>query len=57
MRDGYISRCTNNIKLIGTELCVLLLQLTPLSVTINLANGVSCYICISVTSSATVRKW
>jgi len=33
------------------------LQLTPLSVTINPVYGVSCNICPSVTFSATVRKW
>jgi len=33
------------------------LQLTPLSVTINPAYGVSCNICTSVTFSSTVWKW
>jgi len=33
------------------------LQLTPLSVTINSAYGVCCNICTSVTLSATVQKW
>jgi len=66
MRDGCmdiyytdaqtISNCTNKIVL--NYVCYTqLLQLTPLSVTINPAYGVSCNICTSVTFSLTVRKW
>jgi len=51
-----ISKTTNKIVL--NYVCYRrVTQLTPLSVTINPAYGVSCNICTSVTFSATVRKW
>jgi len=68
MRDGCmdirlytdaqtISNSTNKIVL-NYVCCTQVLQLTPLSVTINpSAYGVSCNICISFTFNPTVRKW
>jgi len=51
-----ISNYTNKIVL--NYVCYTqVLQLTPLSVTINPAYGKGCYICTSVTFSATVQKW
>jgi len=51
-----ISNYTNKIVL--NYVCYTqVLQLTPLSVTINPAYGVNCNICPSVTFSPTVRKW
>jgi len=51
-----ISNYTNKI-LLNYECYTQVLQLTPLSVTINPAYGASCNICTSVTFSATVRNW
>jgi len=54
--EQTISIYTNKIVL--NYVCYTqVLQLTPLSVTINPTYGVTCNICTSVTSSATVRKW
>jgi len=51
-----ISNYTNKIVL--NHVCYTkVLQLTPLSVTINPAFGVSCDICTSVIFSTTVQKW
>jgi len=65
MRDGWIfvytdAQTISNYanKIVLYYVCYTqVLQLTPLSVTIYPAYGVSCNICTSVTFSATVRKW
>jgi len=63
MRDGYLSIDAQRIynytnKIVLNYVCyTLVLQLNPLSVTINPPYEVSFNICTSVSFSATVRKW
>jgi len=56
---GYMSiQMHKHYKIVLNYVCYTeVLQLTPLSVTINPTYGVSCNICTSVTFSPTVWKW